>query len=237
MSAFELSRHAERFDSRDGLGVALASTVAERLEQAIRERGRASLVVSGGSTPVPFFHALREKPLDWSRVSVTVADERWVAEDDDRSNARLVREHLLQGAAAAAHYVSLKTEHPDPFSGAAAAQAAVESMPRPFDVVVLGMGGDGHTASLFPLSDQLDAALDRDSDALCAGVHGEKPPRERITLTLRALLDSRWIALHITGDDKWETLSRAVEPGNVRQFPIRSILHQNGVPVHVYWAA
>ncbi|HKJ94031.1 MAG TPA: 6-phosphogluconolactonase [Gammaproteobacteria bacterium] len=237
MAAFDLSRNAHRFDSRDGLGDALAATVAERLEDAIGARGRASLVVSGGSTPVPFFEALRRRPLEWSRVSVTVADERWVPEDDEQSNAWLVRRHLLQQAAAAATYVSLKNDAPDPFSGAAAAGAAVASMPHPFDAVVLGMGGDGHTASLFPLSEQLDAALDLDNDALCCGVHGEKPPRERITLTLRALLDSRWIAVHITGDDKWDTLTEAAAEGAPRQFPIRSILHQNGVPVDVYWAA
>jgi 6-phosphogluconolactonase len=228
--------NAQRHGSAEALADALATRVAELLREAVVRRGHASLVVSGGSTPVPFFHRLSEQELPWAAVTVTVADERWVPEHDERSNARLVREHLLRGAAAQARFVSLKTDAADPFAGESATAQRLGQVPRPFDVVVLGMGGDGHTASLFPNSEQLAFALDPDTARPCLGVHGDKPPRERISLTAAALLDSRWIALHIGGEEKWEVLTAAAEPGDAAVYPIRAILHQQKVPVHVYWS-
>ncbi len=227
---------AQRFPTAASLADTLARRVAEILRKAVSSRGRASLVVSGGSTPIAFFHRLSEQSLPWASVTVTLADERWVPETDDQSNARLVREHLLRGAAANARFTGLKTEAADPFGAEPEASRRLEKVPRPFDAVILGMGGDGHTASLFPGSAQLESAVDPNRTLACIGVHGDKPPRERMSLTRSALLDSRWIALHITGNDKWRVLASASEPGPLTEYPIRAILHQQQVPVHVFWS-
>ncbi len=227
---------ARRFPDADALAMALADGVAGALRAAVDVRGTASLVVSGGSTPVPFFRQLAATELPWASVMITLADERWVAENDPQSNARLVRDNLLRGAAAEARFISLKTAAADPFAGAEEAAQRLREVPRPFDVVILGMGEDGHTASLFPHSPQLGRALDEDAPP-CFGVHGTKPPRERITLTRRALLDSRWIVLHIGGEAKWRVLEQAAQPGPVADLPVRAVLQQRQVPVHVYCSA
>lgn len=226
----------QRFPAADALAEALARRVADLLRTAVSSRGRASLVVSGGSTPIPFFHRLSGQSLPWPSVTVTLADERWVPEADERSNARLVREHLLQGAAASARFIGLKTEAADPFAAEPETSRRLEKVPRPFDVVILGMGGDGHTASMFPGSEQLQSALDPSRALPCAGVIGSKPPPERMTLTRSALLDSRWIALHIAGEEKWRVFTQAAEAGPPEQYPVRAFLHQQQVPVHVYWS-
>lgn len=227
---------ARCYETRDAAATALAEHVARLLTAALDIRGTASLVVSGGNTPIPFFHALRRQELAWEKVTITLADERWVAPDHDASNEGLVRAHLLQDNAAAATFVPLVNEADDPISGEAATNAAIDAMPRPFDVVVLGSGGDGHTASLFPGAAELPLALDDSDPALVRGIYGSKEPRARITLTRRALLDSEWIGIHVTGDDKWQALSQADESGDEQAMPVSVILHQSEVPVDVYWA-
>lgn len=137
---------AERiFEAREALAATLARDVAEELERAIEAKGRATLAVSGGTTPKLFFEKLSEIDIPWARVSVTLVDERQVPETSERSNARLVRTHLLRNRAAAARFVPL-VDNPD-----------AEKIPS-FDVAVLGMGNDGHTASFFPGGDSLAEA-------------------------------------------------------------------------------
>lgn len=213
---------------------ALAPDIAHRLSQAVHQRGQASLVVSGGRTPVPLFEALAAQNAPWSSISVTLADERWVPTDSADSNERLVRKHLLRGPAADARFVGLYNGADTPANGEAACADALADLPRPFDVVILGMGDDGHTASLFPGSPELEAALA--SNRPCAAVTADKAPRERMTLTPAALLDSRRIIVHIAGADKWTMLQTAATPGAIEQYPVRAVLHQDQVPVQVHWS-
>ena len=144
-----------RRDFPDGaaLAPAFAQWTAERLAAGIAARGAALLIVSGGRTPLRYFRALSDQPIDWSRVAVTLADERRVADDSPRSNAKLVREALLQGRAAAAPFVPLADVRLDEDQELAAANARIVNLPMPADVVALGMGDDGHTASWFPRAD------------------------------------------------------------------------------------
>jgi 6-phosphogluconolactonase len=226
------------FDSFDEMTRDLAHRVAAGLEAGIAARGRASLVASGGTTPGPLYDLLSSHDLAWNDVLVTLSDERWVPSGDDRSNEKLLRDRLLRAKAAAARFVPLKTPDATPDAGAPRADAAVAAMPRPFDVTLLGMGDDGHTASLFPGNPGLDDALDCDAPALVRPVHapGIAPVGERITLSLRALLDSRLIVVLIRGEAKLAAYRTALAGSDVHAAPIRAILDQRSAPVEVWWA-
>ena len=226
----------DRHPDLDILSSTLARRIAEHLAAAIAARGAASLVVSGGRSPVRLFHGLRALPIDWSKVHVTLADERWVPVTDPSSNEKLVRDVLLQEDAVAAHFFGLKNPAATAALGAAAAWSRVADIPRPFDLVLLGMGDDGHTASLFPVSSNLDAGLDLAVPAGCIGMTAPTAPQERLSLNLSALLDSRRIVILITGDSKWRTYLTALQPGPVADMPIRAILRQTKVPVDVMWS-
>jgi len=226
----------KEFKDSATLVAVLAGQVADLLRAAIKERGRASLVVSGGSTPVPFFAALSELALDWEKGVITLADERWVDPVDADSNEHLVRLHLLQNRAAAAHFVGLKTGAATPVQGENECADRLALLPRPFDVLILGMGNDGHTASLFPKASRLNEALAMDSGKLCMGITPPVAPHERMTLTLPALLHSRQIILHLVGLGKREVYERAMAKGPVAEMPIRSVLGQTTTPVTVFWA-
>jgi len=227
---------ATRFPDADALADALAKQIAADLTGAIAVRGIASLLVPGGRSPIKLFEILRAQTLDWRRVHVALADERWVAADDPDSNERLVRDVLLQENAAAARFNGLKNAAATPQLGAAAAWNAFADIPRPFDVIVLGMGDDGHTASLFPGSVNLAAALDPDAAPGCIGMSAPSAPRERLSLNLAALLDSRRIVILITGASKWQTYTAANRSGAVEQMPVRALLRQRRTPVEVAWS-
>lgn len=228
--------HEHRFPDPVALAHALAGEVKVDLEEAVAARGTASLVLSGGRTPRCFLQQLSNEPLDWSRVWITLADERWVDIASEDSNERLVRETLLTGRAAAARFVGLKNPAPVPEAGAEWAWRALSRVPRPYDVVVLGMGEDGHTASLLPGSLALARALDVSAPPGTVGVHAVQVAHPRITLNLAALLDARRVILHIEGVSKWQAYQRALEGGSVAEMPVRAILQQKEVPVDVYWA-
>jgi len=225
----------KEFKDSPALVAALAGEVAELLRAGIRERGRASLVVSGGSTPVSFFAALSELALDWQQVMVTLADERWVDPSDADSNEHLVRRHLLQGPAAAARFVGLKTGAPTAAQGEKECEDRLAQVPRPFEVLILGMGNDGHTASLFPQAARLGEALNMNSGRLCLAITPPAAPHERMTLTLPALLHSRQIILHLVGQDKRKVYEKALVEGPVAEMPIRAVLGQTTSPVTVFW--
>ena len=226
----------KRFDSAQALQAEVARDIAAQLVNAITVRGRAGLLVSGGHSPAGLFEQLRTQPLDWSRVSIALVDERWVEPTDPGSNERMVREALLRDRAAAARFFGLKNSAPSPDLGAAAAWSASAHIPRPVDVAVLGMGDDGHTASLFPGSPNLTRALDPEAPEGYIGMRSPSAPHARLSLNLRALLDSRRILLHILGEAKLRTFDAASGPGPVEQMPVRAVLRQDRVPVDVVWA-
>ena len=221
------------------LALDVADHVAGLLRQGVAERGRALLIVSGGSTPVPFFQALARCALDWSAVTITLADERWLPPDLPDSNEALVRTHLLKANAAAAHFVPLYNGAATPVAGVPELEATLAALPWPADAVVLGMGGDGHTASLFPDAPELPYALIDAAPARCLAVASPTPPNlpvPRVSLTRRALLDTRQLIVHLTGEDKLELLHQAMLPGDVAEYPIRAVLQQHAVPCHIFHA-
>lgn len=226
---------AHFFDTPDDAAISLANAAATHIAERLLIAPRVSLVVSGGSTPLPFFKALREKTLDWTRVDVLLADERWVPENHEDSNARLVKETLLQGPAAEANYLSLKQPGDSPADGLSDVEAALAELHLPLDLLVLGMGNDGHTASLFPDAPELDQALDMDSASIVAPATPPSQPQKRVTLTLRALSQAGFTALHLKGDDKLETLQTASSDiENIREMPIRAFLKPG---LQIFWSA
>jgi 6-phosphogluconolactonase len=226
----------KRYPDAAALADRLAADIAASLSQAIAQRGLASLVVSGGNSPVKLFQALSTRPLDWSRVCVALADERWVDPTAAGSNEKLVHDNLLHGAAAAARFTGLKNTAPSPDLGAAAAWETFAGVPRPFDVLVLGMGDDGHTASLFPHSPNLPKALDSSAAAGCVAMRAPTEPHARLSLNLSALLDSRRVYILLLGDAKLRTFTTASGPGPVEDMPVRAVLRQDQSPVEVVWA-
>jgi 6-phosphogluconolactonase len=216
----------------------LADEIIANLEAGVDARRAASFVVSGGTTPGPLFDTLARREAPWDCVTVTLSDERWVPQTSDASNEKLIRSRLLRDKASSAHLVPMKTDQVHPHDAESAVSAAISAMPRPFDVTLLGMGDDGHTASLFPGADGLDAALDTQSPLLVRGIHPAKldSTGERMTLTLRAILDSRLVILLIRGDTKLQTLDTAFAGNDVHEMPVRAVLQQSGTPVQVYWA-
>ena len=228
--------HLHHCKSNGELTVQLARSIASNLEAAIAQRGVATLAVSGGSTPRPLFERLSQLTLDWTRVTITQVDERWVDEHHPDSNARLIREHLLQNFAAAASFVSMKTPGNSPFDAEAAAGKKLSTFAQGIDVVVLGMGEDGHTASFFPGATTLARALDPSGDKLCIAVAPPSAPHQRMTLSLAALLRTDNIYLHITGEAKLDVLQQAATPGSEEELPIRSVLYRAEPPLQTYYA-
>lgn len=225
------------FDSRDDLTRKLAEQVTLRLGRAIADSGEAGLAVSGGRTPVDLFKALSNADIDWSKVTITLVDERWVSPDNDDSNEKLVRTHLLQNKAAQARFIPHKTDDESPFEAEAKLNKALASLPEALTVTLLGMGEDGHTASFFPGAETLNKALDTHHHLDCCAVVPKTGPHPRMTLTLRRLLRSEWIVLHLTGDGKKPVLTQALADGPVTELPVRSVLKQTLTPVSVYWAS
>lgn len=214
----------ETFETGYDLARAAASAVADLLGEGIAARGRASLVATGGRSPGAVYDALSRLELDWRRVSVTLSDERCVAPEALEANARLVRERLLTGKAAAARFLPL---WPAPEEG------AIRTL-LPFDAVLLGMGEDGHIASLIPGDPGLAAAMDPESARFLARVPAGlgSPPLPRITLTFAALTNARAIFLLIAGEAKRTLAGRALAGEDL---PVGRLLAQDKVPVRILW--
>ncbi len=223
----------ETFPSRG----ALADGAADVIARALAAPGARSFAATGGTTPGPVYDILATRPLPWNRLTVTLTDERWVAAGDPLSNEGLVRAHLLKDQAASATFLPLKADGKTPEDDAAKAEAGLRSL-LPFAVTLLGMGSDGHIASLFPGAPCLTQALDPAGPRLCIGVDqaGLDPHVPRISLTARTLLESALIVVLITGEEKHVLVERiGREPGYAP--PVAAILRQSRTPVRVLWAA
>ena len=225
----------------DELHALMANDIAQRLHSAIQSRGKAVLSVSGGKSPVAMFEALRVHTIDWSKITITLVDERCVPNTHPDSNAHLVKTHLLQGAAQAAAFVPMITEDIDMANASHQAAWASQQLQTtaPADVLVLGMGADGHTASLFPDAPNLMEALDLHNKQTCVGITLAHPPANapyaRVTQTLAHLLTARHIILPISGDDKRATLQQAWTHVQ-SELPVSHVLHQTLVPVALWIA-
>ena len=226
----------KQFENTSALDMSLSAEVSARLSYAIEKQGKASLILSGGRTPMGFFHQLSQQVLDWQKVTVTLADERWVDSDHKDSNEKLVRENLLINEAHCAKFLSLKNSAETAVEGESEIEAELSNYGQ-FTVVILGMGDDGHTASLFPGSTALSAGLDLNSGRSCIAVTPTAAPHERMSMTLPRLLNTERLIIHISGENKQKVLDQAKAGNDAQELPIRSVLQQSQVPVTVYWAS
>ena len=217
-----------------GLAGQLAESVARCLRHAIEQRGHGLLVVSGGRTPVGFFQRLAGQALPWERVTIVPSDERWVAADSDQRNSRLIRQHLMQGYASKARLVELVNGgDASPEVSAEQASARLRALHWPADAVVLGMGEDGHTASLFPDAPELAQALAGDAAPVVVSTPASQPT-VRLTLSARYLSGATLTALLIQGEGKRIALDEAAAvPLAIGPMPIRYFFQQ---ALQVFWS-
>ncbi len=209
------------FETRGSLASALAADVANALSHHVMSKGKACLAVSGGSTPKLFFETLSRIDIPWRKISITLVDERQVPESSERSNAKLVRENLLQNLAAGAQFTPLYKN----------VEAAQELSP---DVVVLGIGNDGHTASFFPGGDNLAEAISAKTAKRIVEISAPASGEPRLTFTLPALLEAGLLCLHLEGQEKRDVLNKALAEGPAEAMPIRAVLRSEK-PMTLYW--
>jgi|SRR5690554_288862 len=227
------------FDSHEAMIDAVFEHAINALKEALTDGDEASFLVSGGSSPAPIYKRLSEADLAWDNIKIALVDERWVDFDHDKSNEAFIVKTLLQNGATNAKLVGMKNNAATPAEGLVQCEEAYQSLPSPFDVTVLGMGPDGHTASLFPHAEGLDEALS--TKALCSAITAKQSAVtgdcvERMTLSLAGIVNSKHVLLLISGEEKLATYRAALADGDVADMPVRAILRQNDVPVTVYWA-
>ncbi|KVU22717.1 6-phosphogluconolactonase [Burkholderia ubonensis] len=219
------------FDTQEAQGDALAQAVGDALRAVLARPARATLAVSGGTSPRPFLQTLSHAALDWASVDVTLVDDRWVPEDDAASNARLVRDTLLQHAAAPATFLPLV----DTDAALDAHVAALNANPahRLPDVAVLGMGEDGHTASIFADAPEWDHAIT--TAERFVAVHPGAAPHARVSFSLDALKRIDRLFLLIAGNRKREVLEAAAS--SPQKNAISQLANDKGTQLDVYWCA
>jgi 6-phosphogluconolactonase len=213
---------------------AFSEKLAGIIKQAISLKGSASIAVSGGSTPKPLFQALSRIDLPWSKVNITLADERWVDNLDDASNEKLVRENLLVNHASSAHFISMTTRDENAENAVDEISARLSEMGLPLDVLILGMGEDGHTASLFPCSAQIEEGLNVARQTPVLATQPTTAPHQRMSLSLAEIIKSKHVFLHITGEKKRKVLEDAIANHTFIEKPIKAVC--DSCTVNLVWA-
>ena len=228
----------QRFDNRETMLDALLQLFIRDIESALQRNSSATLLLSGGSTPAPLYRRLSETMLDWDKVHIALVDERWVTPDNQASNERLLLESLLVNHAATARFTGMKNAAASPFDGVQGCNIEYAKLPLPHTVCLLGMGPDGHTASLFPKAQGLTEALVADQH--CAAIRANQSTVtgelvDRMTMTPWSILQSERLILLITGADKWEVLQQARACADPTLMPISRFIDSE-TPLEVYWA-
>lgn len=229
------------FKDQSALLKELTSRLSRILTDLIIERGKAAIALSGGNTPRALYQNLSRQDLPWHSVNVTLVDERWVDEIHPDSNARFIKSTLMQNHASRAAFVGMKTSHQDAMAAEDCLSNILARHILPLDLVLLGMGLDGHTASFFPNAEGLDRALSDDCRSVCCAI---QPPSQsdnlapcaRMTLSLNTLLAAQQRFLLISGEAKRRVLQKALAPGSTMDMPVRAVLHDSQTLTEVYYA-
>ena len=221
----------KQYSTLEDAASALATDINSTLGEAVSKRGEAALAVSGGKTPEKVFKYLRKQKLDWNKVTLTLTDERWIPNDHPESNEKLVRSNLLEHISKGTTFIPFYEGNDSLEVDVKSCESRLKSLSLPFDAVYLGIGPDGHFASLFPGGDALNV-----SDSHCVGVSTTNTRLARISLTASAILNSRKIFILFSGADKHSIYQRAKAPGSPNEIPLRLVLSQVEIPVVVYYA-
>ncbi|WP_428023522.1 6-phosphogluconolactonase [Arcobacter sp.] len=230
-----MSANFFHFSSQDSLIEFFSKEICKRLEIAICKKGEASLLVSGGNTPKALFVKLSQIDLDWEKVKIGLVDERWINEDSKDSNSYLVREFLLKDKAAKATFIPLYKKEINAADAEELCSSLVKEKLYPCDVLILGMGNDAHTASLFPNNDKLIDALNLENQNYCISMNPQTAPYSRMSLTLSAILEAEKIYLHIEGKNKKEVYDKALIENDYYISPISAVLKNNRKQIEVYY--
>lgn len=222
--------------SRTQLEEELSIAIAFALASDIASRGYASLLVSGGSTPRALFKKLSTININWEKVTILLVDDRYLEQNHKDQNGTLIKAHLLQNRAIKAAFIPMVFDHVNPHKNLTRVRQEVAKIKRPFTAVVLGMGTDGHTASLFPDADQLDAGMDLNNTEDIIITNSKSAPYERLSFTRRALLNAKNMFLHIYGEEKKKIFDQAKENETYRPYPIAAFINQNAVELELFWA-
>jgi 6-phosphogluconolactonase len=231
---FTETRHADP----DALAKAVAKRASKLIDSALQERGRAVAAIAGGRTTPPVLRQLAAETRDWSKVTLLPTDERWVAADHVDCNLRQLQEPFA--AVEGIRWVSLAPARPRGRANATYARTLLETIDAAFDLCLLGMGADGHFASLFPGAENLHTALDlASSDAAVAILPDPMPlagPHSRISLSLARLLHSRHVLLAISGAEKRVVLDRAMHENDPDHLPVAALLRVPGRTLEIHWS-
>lgn len=230
----ELSLKIHEYESRSDAAIAAGKRVINALHRRLEMDDSAALVVSGGTTPAPVYSYMAHKELDWHRVHVLLSDERWVPADHPDSNEKMLRDALARSRASYAQITSYFDAASSLDDRCSELEQELKRLPLPFTSVLLGMGDDGHVASLFPDANNLHTAIDLQSSRSFVPVDTGSSPHRRLSMTLAALLRSDEILLLISGAEKRAVLEQAADPES--ELPIAHLLRQSGTPVDIFWA-
>lgn len=214
----------------------LCERIIAELKTAIDKKGEASLLVSGGSTPKNLFYKLSQSVLPWEKVKIGLVDDRFLPESHTDSNAKLVKQNLLVNEAARATFIPLVLDSSNFEENVTLAADKVEEIKRPFTVVILGMGGDSHTASLFPKAEALAKGMDKTNKDDLIGVIPPEAPYRRVSFTRSALLNTENLFLHIYGADKKEVFETSKASGDELKHPIAGFINQPEKELELFWA-
>lgn len=230
-----MSRNEHGFSEQEALIETLSQSILSNLQKAIDEKGKASLLVSGGSTPKPLFEKLSQTVFAWDKVTVGLCDERWIDVSQEESNEHFVKKYLIQKEAAKANFMGMYCANTDIFIAEKICSQKMKEFLSPFDVIILGMGSDGHTASLFPDNIKLEEAFDLKNQHFCIAIEPTTALYTRMSLTLWAILSAHHIYVHFEGEEKMAVYEEAIAGEDMYIIPIRSILNQDIKEIEVYY--
>ena len=220
-------------NSAESLDIDLSLRIGQLLTQSISENGCASIAVSGGRSPIGLFEKLSKINLDWSKVELTLVDERWVDAKNENSNELVVRKHLIQNQATQVKFFPIKNSAKNSKEGQVLHEQVLQKIKLPFDVIILGMGEDGHTASLFPCCKELTQAMDPNNQQKCIVTKPKNAPYERISLTFSTISKAKNLILHLRGSSKLQTFELAMTLKDANKMPIYAFMEQ---PLEIYWS-
>ena len=220
-------------NSAESLDIDLSLRIGQLLTQSISENGCASIAVSGGRSPIGLFEKLSKINLDWSKVELTLVDERWVDAKNENSNELVVRKHLIQNQATQVKFFPIKNSAKNSKEEQVLHEQVLQKIKLPFDVIILGMGEDGHTASLFPCCKELTQAMDPNNQQKCIVTKPKNAPYERISLTFSTISQAKKLILHLCGSSKLQTFELAMTLKDANKMPIYAFMEQ---PLEIYWS-